>query len=522
MDVTIAGQNPDQDELFRRARLATIQTPPPPVMAAPDMAPKSDLSIFPSKAQQIKAPRGTVEGDQARYTDIASRPAALEQVHSRIENSDFGQAHPTAGKILGWGAQIPASIADIGLSALMPRLGAVIPGTSLNRGLKLGNLEETIGKEQTGRREEAQAQNQEAEAGLHAAQTEGARLITISPEEAQSLGDPALEGQQLTQGAFQHLITNARTVQGRKDVAETNADARRDVAQMQADLRQKLATLKPEQRDDRAIRLMEKDPASLTQEEQAYLGAYHKWVNETKVQPGIARAQAFANFRPVQVLGPNGEVQYQYAGNAIKSGAATPGSMDFRTALNVAKAFTSGPQAAQLTAFRTASDHLELLKEAAAALQNGDNQTLNKLSNAFKTEFGKPAPTNFDALAEMLSGEIATSVSKGTATVSEMDQIRKQLSERQSNDQIAGIIETNQNAINEKANELLQQYTEGMQGRPVFAPLSAGGGRPTEQPKGPQGGTGGTVKMKAPNGETSDVPRDQVEHFKKLGAVEVK
>jgi hypothetical protein len=44
--------------------------------------------------------------------------------------------------------------------------------------------------------------------------------------------------------------------------------------------------------------------------------------------------------------------------------------------------------------------------------------------------------------------------------------------------------------------------------------FGSGGGYGQGQPS--QGG--GTVKMQAPNGQTKDIPADQVEHYKSLGA----
>jgi len=325
-----------------------------------------------------------------------------------------------------------------------------------------------------------------AETGLKEVQTEAGRLIQVSPAQAQAMGNPALAGTSITQKSLDDLIRNSNTVQGRKDVAGINADAKRDVADANNLTKEHLATLKPEQRDDRAIRLLAKPPAERTQEENAYLGGYARWVDATRTQPGVARAEAFARYRPVQTIDGDGNVHYEYAGNAIAGGASAPASIPFRTAQSVAKAFTSGPQAGQLTAFRTATDHLALMRQAADALHNGDVQAINRLGNAFQTQLGKAAPTNAKALAEMLSGELASVLSKGGATVSEIDEMRKQINANaQSPEQMSGIIDTNQNVINEKANELLQQYVAGEQGQPVFAPLSQSGTNPVQLPTAP-------------------------------------
>jgi hypothetical protein len=234
---------------------------------------------------------------------------------------------------------------------------------------------------------------------------------------------------------------------------------------------------------------MEKSADQRTPEENSYLGAYAKWVQQTKVQPGIERAAAFGQFRPLQVIDPaTGDVHYEFSGQAIKSGASAPASIDFRAASNVAKAFTSGPQATTLTAFRTATDHLDLLKDATAALQNGDVQVLNQLGNRFQAEFGHAAPTNFEAIKTMLNGELASVAKRGVATDAEIKQMNANISNAQSPEQLLQGIQTNQDLINEKANEMLAQYQSGLQGQPVFQPLSQGGNKPTQAPKSPGGG----------------------------------
>lgn len=514
-------------QIRRQASLAIV--PPPSLAISPNPAPSSNLAIGPApeKAPDIsaftrpqptvQAPRGTVEGDQARRTELLSHPAALENVYHDISHSDFGQNHPVLGKILGGLAQVPATALDVGLSGVVPRLGGLIPGTSIQRGERIQSANQAVTQDEAEREKEAQTESQRAETGLHEAQTEAARLIDISPEEAQAMGNPSLAGQSVTQGVYQHLLTNAGTNTARRDVANINATSREDVATINARVKEEVQRLKPEQRDDRAIRILSTPEAQRTQDDNAYLSAYDKWIQQTKVQPGIARAVAFESFHPVQVIDPStNQAIYMQAGEAERGRFGTPQSMDFRTAVSLQKAFTSGPQAAQLTAFRTATDHLQLLKEYSAALNNGDTQMINRLSNEFKTQFGQAAPTNAQALAEMLSGELAQIMSKNGATVSEIGEMRKQVNTNaQSPDQITGIIETNQNAINEKANEMLQQYTQGMQGGgPVFQPLSAGGTNPTNLPRTPARGGGETQKFTL-NGRTYNIPKDKVTEFKK-------
>ena len=358
---------------------------------------------------------------------------------------------------------------------------------------QIEGTEKNIGEQALQR---AQTAHTQAEVPLVENEAKAAELVKISPEEAQSIGNPALAGQQVTQAVHQHLLTNASTVQGRQSVAELNNTTKSDIADANNLTKEKLAQLKPEQRDDRAIHIMQKPPEGRTQEENAYLGAYGRWVQQTKVEPGIARAQAFGMFRPVQVLGPDGNVQYQFSGNAIKSGASTPQSMNFRTAAGMAKFMTSGYGGQTVTAYNTANDHLDLLGKAMEALQNGDVQGLNQLNNAFKQQFGSAAPTNVNAVKAMLAGELANVAKVTGATDQEINEQKANINRAASPEQIKGFIDTNHDLMDQKAYEMYQQYQHGMQGQPAF-----GTWRPL---KGPGGAGAGPKAGDKKNGFTFD------------------
>jgi hypothetical protein len=265
------------------------------------------------------------------------------------------------------------------------------------------------------------------------------------------------------------MMTTATTNATKVQTTQMSVQGRADVAAANALSREKVAALKPEQRDDHAIRLMQKPPEQRTQDDNAYLGAYSRWIDQTKTQPGVARAVAFGQFRPVQVVDPNtNEVHYDFSGHAVQTGAASPQSMNFRTATKLNAFMTSGKGGQTLTAYRTANDHLGLLEDAMKALDNGDVQLLNKLNNRFKTEFGSSAPTNFETVKTMLSGELANVAKVTGATDMEIKTYQTELAQAQSPEQIQGVIDTNHHLMDQKAVEMMNQYESGMSGRPEF------------------------------------------------------
>ena len=313
-----------------------------------------------------------------------------------------------------------------------------------------------------------------AQAGYYQQHGSQVGVRPMTAEEATAIGHPELEGSMMDQKSISTLLGKRDTNQTRSDISDASNQTKLD-----------LAKIKPEQRDDRAIRLNEKQQMGqpLSQEESAYLQSYAKWIQDTKIAPGVARAAAFGQFRPVQVIDDAGNVHYDSAAHAIGTGASSPQSMNFRTATAMSKFMTSGKGGQTITAYNTANDHLELLGKAAEALQNGDTQALNQLSNAFKQQFGQNAPTNFNAVKAMLAGELANVAKVTGATDQEIQEQKDNINRAASPDQIKGFIDTNHDLMDQKAYELFQQYQQGEQGKPAFNTGFTGTGpanKPTE------------------------------------------
>lgn len=75
------------------------------------------------------------------------------------------------------------------------------------------------------------------------------------------------------------------------------------------------------------------------------------------------------------------------------------------------KNFAGGGKGEQIVrSLGVANDHLDTLAQAAQALQNGDNRTLNALGNSIAAWSGKPAPTTFNALRDIVMDEVVKAV----------------------------------------------------------------------------------------------------------------
>jgi len=158
---------------------------------------------------------------------------------------------------------------------------------------------------------------------------------------------------------------------------------------------------------------------------------------------------------------------------------------EFGVEKGVAKEFTTGSAAKNLTAFNTAIEHAKQLDDAAKALSIGDVRSLNKIGNALGYEFGSDRTTNFNVIKSALSGEISKVFKGGQATDAEIKEVQGPFDAANSPAQLRGAIRNAVKLMNSKRDALKQQYEQGKQGKPNFGESSTStpsitGGPPRE------------------------------------------
>jgi hypothetical protein len=134
------------------------------------------------------------------------------------------------------------------------------------------------------------------------------------------------------------------------------------------------------------------------------------------------------------------------------------------------ESFAAGkPNARIITAINTASDHTEkILRPAAAALNNGDWQTANKIMNAVGVNLGNNEKTNFDAVATFLATEVAKVASGGgVPTLSEIAEARKMFPAEGSNKQIMGAIDIANRIMGGKLSALDIEHKNAFNGKSI-------------------------------------------------------
>jgi hypothetical protein len=172
----------DPDALRKLA--INLNAPPPPGIASPISMPQPDLSITaPQKpfvmgptGQTInQAPKGTLQGDQQERERLQNSGSGISQISKRIQDTQFGQNHPTLSKIIGGIAQTGATIGDIGLNTLGGGMGRLadqmIPGTQGHHDVLLHQANNAVNQDESNQEKEAQTQAEQARTGLTQEQT---------------------------------------------------------------------------------------------------------------------------------------------------------------------------------------------------------------------------------------------------------------------------------------------------------------------------------------------------------------
>jgi hypothetical protein len=114
----------------------------------------------------------------------------------------------------------------------------------------------------------------------------------------------------------------------------------------------------------------------------------------------------------------------------------------FPTRQKMRQAFTSGAQGQAINSLNTAIIHLDQFVDVAKALDNGNFRPGNEFFNRIKATFGDSAPTNFDGLKTIMSGELASAFKKSGATDTEIHDVKSAISSSNSTKQLVDYVTT--------------------------------------------------------------------------------
>jgi hypothetical protein len=83
---------------------------------------------------------------------------------------------------------------------------------------------------------------------------------------------------------------------------------------------------------------------------------------------------------------------------------------------------------------------LDTLQEAANELKNGQTPAFNKIANLYAQNTGSTAPGNFNALKSIVGSEVAKAVVGGASALGDREEIRKEIDNSKTPEQLAGVI----------------------------------------------------------------------------------
>ena len=112
-------------------------------------------------------------------------------------------------------------------------------------------------------------------------------------------------------------------------------------------------------------------------------------------------------------------------------------------------------------AFNTAVSHLDTLKAAYRAVQNGDWQTFNSLKNRFQAEFGYAPPNTLNAIAQIVGGEVVKATVGAQNALGDREELRKALEPKLSQGQALDVIDHFQQLMGGQLHSLKFAYEQG-------------------------------------------------------------
>ena len=131
---------------------------------------------------------------------------------------------------------------------------------------------------------------------------------------------------------------------------------------------------------------------------------------------------------------------------------------DYGLQTTAEKSFNTGKQGDKTRSLNVAVSHLGTLDTAATALHANDIRAFNQFSQAWQRETGKPAPTNFNAVKELVADEIVAAVVPGVGSLADRKALKDTIMAKSSPAQLQGVIKQYKELLGGQLGGLEQQY----------------------------------------------------------------
>lgn len=165
--------------------------------------------------------------------------------------------------------------------------------------------------------------------------------------------------------------------------------------------------------------------------------AYQTFNETGKLPPGLAPRSDTAKAALMEYISKRAGEEGNSAAQLAAHGQA------FQAKQQALKSYASGGKNnTMLQSTSTAIAHMDTMVELAQAMENGDSQTVNKIKNAWKSEFGTPMPGNMDAAAQLVGTEVIKAMVAGGGGQEERIKAEKAFANYKNLDSIKGVVDT--------------------------------------------------------------------------------
>jgi len=178
-------------------------------------------------------------------------------------------------------------------------------------------------------------------------------------------------------------------------------------------------------------------------------------VRQTLTAVDADRAENIANGNLPPATGINADKIM----NAVMKLNPEYNARDFGLQTAAEKSFNTGKQGDKTRSLNVAVSHLATLDTAAAALNSGDIRVFNQFKQAWQRETGKAAPTNFNAVKELVADEIVAAVVPGVGALADRRALKDTIMAKSSPAQLQGVIKQYKELLGGQLGGLEQQYT---------------------------------------------------------------
>ena len=122
------------------------------------------------------------------------------------------------------------------------------------------------------------------------------------------------------------------------------------------------------------------------------------------------------------------------------------------------KDFNTGKLGSTVRSLNVANSHLDTLGQLADALNNNDTQMFNKIGNAYASQTGNAAPTNFDTAKQIVADEVVKAVVGAGGTGADREEASRVINAANSPEQLKGAISTYKTLMQGQLKGLNTQY----------------------------------------------------------------